>query len=484
MSSLQKITISSVKWTTVQTVIVGIIGPISLVIKSRFLSPEEFAYVAIISIIISLFHLLESFGISQAIIQRDNITQQESSSLFFFNIFYCAILAGALFLLSPIIAELFSLPKLTSYLPVVSVIVFLTGPSLLFRAFLEKNMGFKNLSLIAITRNILTLTTLTILLVLGFGVMGFVIGQIVGSLFATLSIIYVAILSKSVRLSIYFKPKEILPFLRFGVYVSLKQLLTFIAHRADELLIGYLLSPDILGIYHFGKSMLEKLRSLITNSFGKVLFPVLSKLKHNDKKLSEAYQRISRYIAFGAFPVFAGISVTAHLFVPLIFGEQWLDSVLVFQVFSIAMIFIVMTANVSTALLFAVNKPKEVFYIDVVTIIVYFISLSLFASLGIKAILVTYTGYIIFKTIILQYFTNKQLLQSFHSYVKGLSVPVFSTLFMVSVVLMVQFFTSSLMGPLMLMTISMLIGGLSFLIITKYLDPQVINEFRGHILKS
>jgi len=78
--------IKGVKWTTVKTGIVGLIGPISQIIKAKYLSPEEFGYVAVIMIFIGLFDIVENFGISQAVIQKENVNKEEASSLFFLNI--------------------------------------------------------------------------------------------------------------------------------------------------------------------------------------------------------------------------------------------------------------------------------------------------------------------------------------------------------------------------------------------------------------
>ena len=112
MASLQRQAISSVKWTTLQTGLVAATGPVLQIIKTRFLSPEGFAHIAIVMIFIGLFRTFENFGISQAIIQRDSIETQETASLFFFNIILAFIFGLILFFLSPFISGFFSLPKL------------------------------------------------------------------------------------------------------------------------------------------------------------------------------------------------------------------------------------------------------------------------------------------------------------------------------------------------------------------------------------
>lgn len=482
MTSLRKQAISSIKWTTLQTAIVGITGPILLIIKARFLSPEEFGYLSIILIVIGFINLLESFGISQAIIQRDKISVKEGSSLFYFNILLSCFLALVLYLVSPLIATFFSLPSLEEYLPIVGAIVVVTGPSLLFQAYLEKQMYFKQLSLIAIARNLIVLGTTFIFLLLGLGILGVIYAQIIGAVFGTLIILSVSVKFKTVSVSIYFNPLKIMPFLRFGIFVSAKQLITFASHRIDEVIIGYFLAPEILGSYHFGKNMLEKIRSLITMSFGKVLFPVFSKLKHQPQKLAFAYKRISRYIAFGAFPVFAGISATAHLFVPVIFGNQWISSVIVFQVFSVAVILLVLTANVATSLLYSVNKPELVFYIDVVTSVIYFTSLFLFATQGMIAVLIAYSCYVVYKTLIQQYYVNRQLIDRFLSYFRELAMPAALALVMVATIFLFQVVSDPVLLPPLQLVGSIVIGGLAYSIMAWFFAQETLYELRSAIM--
>ena len=484
MAFLKQKAVSSVKWTTFQTIFNGLIGPIFLIIKARFLSPEEFAYISIVLIVIGLFRLFEDFGISQAIIQRDSVTVQESSSIFFFNIFLCFFFAGVLYLISPIIASFYSLPKLEFFLRLVSITVLLTGPSLLLRAFLEKYLYFKHLSLIDIIRNLVAVLASTLFLILDFGVLGIILGDMLAALFTTISIVYFSYRLKVTTLKFCFLPNMLKPFINFGIFVSGKQVMTFASQRIDEVIIGYFLAPEILGIYYFGKNMLDSLRNLITNSFAKVLFPVLSQIKHDREKLSLAYQHISRYIAFGAFPVFGGIAATAHLFVPVVFGEQWIDSIVVFQVFSVTVIFLVLTANVSTSLLYSINKPNIVFYIDIATNALYVISLLFFSSYGMIAILIAYSCYVIYKTIILQCFANFQLAHSFLDYFRELAGPALSALIMVLVVLLFQIVSSPIVGNTSQLFGSIFIGAVVYGIISWLLDKRTLKELNSALIRG
>lgn len=484
MSSLQRQAISGIKWTTFQTGVLGITGPLMLIIKARFLSPEAFGYIAIILMIIGLFHMLESVGISQAIIQKDEITVQESSSLFYFNILLGCLLFGLLYISSSSIAGFFSLPDLAGYLPIAGIAALVASPSLIFQAVLQKQLYFKELVFITISKNLIMFTATTVFLILGLGVTGVIYGQIAGAVSGTILILAVSFRYKTVAIAFYFNPYKLIPFLQFGLFVSAKQLMTFIAHRLDEVIIGYFLSAEILGIYFFGKNLLENVRNFITGSYANVLFPVLSRLKHDPIKLTKAYQHISRYIAFGAFPVFTGIAVTAHLFVPVIFGEQWTESIIVFQVFSISVILLVLTANVSTSLLYSVNKPELVFYIDVVASAFYLITLFWFAVYGMLAVLLAYSSYVVYKTLILQFYANRQLLDGFLDYFSELAMPAASALVMVIAVLFFQLLSNPFVDRPLQLAGSIALGCIVYGVMTWFFARDTLHQLRSAIIKG
>jgi O-antigen/teichoic acid export membrane protein len=67
----------------------------------------------------------------------------------------------------------------------------------------------------------------------------------------------------------------------------------------------------------------------------KVAFPVFSKVQEDLKKLKTGYLKVIQLIASLNFPVMIGLAVVAPLAVPIIFGEQWLPSVILIQILTI-----------------------------------------------------------------------------------------------------------------------------------------------------
>ncbi len=479
MEGLKKRAVSSVKWTTFQTLVSASLALIFQIIKARYLSPKDFSYLAIIMICIGLSNMLKNFGISQAIIQRSEITKEENSTLFLFNIIFSIFLYILIIMFADLIAKFFSLPDLAYFLKLSTIVIIVGSPSLLFRAFLEKKLFFKEISLIAIINSILIVLTTSIFLICRLGLLSIIYGNILSTLITTLMIIFISHKYKLIILKWYFNFKNLYPFLKFGFYVTAKQLLNFSSAHIDEIIIGYFFPSETLGFYYFGKNLLFRIRGLITAPFSKVIFPIFSKLQNNKKKLRLIYQKLAKYLAIIYFPFFLGIALTAHLFVPLLFGEKWSGSIIVFQVMSVTLFFATMHSNVASSLLYTFKKPNIAFNLDMTIGLIYFFFLYFFALKGVIVILLISLTKNIALFFMFQYFANKQLSYNFLTYLFNLkNIYILSIILAISVYIF-QNCTLSFLNQLTQLIGSIICGAVIYIIGSLLLEKKAILELKA-----
>lgn len=476
MSSLKPLVASGVKWTAMSSFIIIALAPLFQIIKVRFLDPEGFAYIAIIMLAIGFMNQLEGVGFNQGVIQKDEVNIEEASSLFIFNLIIAAVMAGALFTLANPLSIFFELPKLHIYIQLVSIMLFLSGPKRYFRVFLQKYLLFKEIAVADIARQCLLIIISTCLFVLGWGVLGFIVGHIISSFFSLILIIYFSIRNKVVSLKLFFSISSLQTFIRFGAFVSGRSLLNYFFMRIDEVAIGYLLEPDILGIYYFGKSTMEQLRQVLNRSYGKVLFPLFSKLKHDIKKLSNIYLKITHYLAMLAFPLFIGIALTAESFVPILFGGEWKESVIVFQVFAVALIFKMLHIGMSSNILYTANRPETAFYIDIITDLIYFAGLLIFATWGLHAILIIYSLYIVIKVIAMQLAAHRYLIISITYYLFEFKGIIIYTSIMAGLVWIFQQIATSYINDLLILIGSVSLGAFVYICLIWLFERNSFNE--------
>lgn len=486
MSELKSKTLSGVYWATVRTVVTTIIAPLLLILRAQFLTPQEFGTLAIINIVLQLISVIENFGINTAVIQKDNITKNERSSLFFLQLFICLILGFLLIVLAPLLADLFSMGYLSTLLRILSITIFLQGPVILFTAFLEKEFHFKALSIIQICRELVLLVSTASLLFTGYGLYAVIVGQIIAIAVMAILIVVVSLKNDLLHMTFHFKLKETIPFITFGMPILGKMIIRELTHHSDELIIGYFLSPDVLGLYHFAKDVLNRVRALITSTFSKVMLPILSKVKHDRNKLTNIYCKISKYIGIFIFPIFVGISITSSLFIPIIFGEEWIGASRFFIILSIAYIPYLLSAYIAPTLLYAINKPKVTVWVELIASGIYISLLLIFAFLGygINMVVILYSLYIVGKMSGLQIIVILALKIKLLTFFNLFKVSFYSTLIMGLGVLVIRVSVYSLFHPTFVLSLSVLFGFMLYVGTLLLLDKTTVLEMKKLIIKK
>ena len=77
----------------------------SIVVFARLLSPKDFGFVGMVTAITGMLSLLRDFGLSSATVQRSHVTEEQLSSLFWFNLLFGAILGLGVIALAPMVAR-------------------------------------------------------------------------------------------------------------------------------------------------------------------------------------------------------------------------------------------------------------------------------------------------------------------------------------------------------------------------------------------
>ncbi len=98
----------------------------------------------------------------------------------------------------------------------------------------------------------------------------------------------------------------------------------------------------------------------ITHVITPAMHPVFSELQNDLSKLSGSYLRVIRLLAFIGFPVSVFLWFTSNELIMLIFGNQWGQSVPVFQILSLT-VGIQIISSTSGSIFQAANDTKNLF---------------------------------------------------------------------------------------------------------------------------
>jgi O-antigen/teichoic acid export membrane protein len=152
---------------------------------------------------------------------------------------------------------------------------------------------------------------------------------------------------------------------RVGVLLCIRRLSWDLTVRGVPLVLGGVSGAVAVGNYGFAWRLVEMPRSAIVSGLMSYALPVFSRRQSNYSALIGLYKKTTCFVSIFFTPLFIGLAAVAPTFIPLVFGDKWIDAVLPTQVFAITATISVtrMFANVSFT---AVGKPNVALLSDVI----------------------------------------------------------------------------------------------------------------------
>ena len=326
--------IKGIGWTSLGSITRNVVNLLQIIILTRFLEKEDFGIVAIATLFVAFTMLFLDMGISAGILYKREISKQEYSSLFWTNIIFGISLTLLLFFVSPIITSKYNTPDLTEVVRILCFNILLNSIGAQQRAFCQKKMYFKRLSIIEILGGCTTLIVAITTAILGYGVYSLAYSSLSGYLVGNLSHLVVA-LKKDSRLSFHFRIREVLPFMKIGIYQVGSSILDFLTREIDILILSATLGLDFVGVYNIAKKIPSALYTLIQPIVGTVFTPMLAELNHNIRLVKDKYVEMSKSLAFISLPLYFGIAAVSPTIICYVFGLNYMEGVPVMIVFCI-----------------------------------------------------------------------------------------------------------------------------------------------------
>ena len=336
------------------------------IVLARILTPEDYGLTAILMIFYSLSMLFIDSGFSNALVRKEQLTQKDKSTAFFYNVFLGLICYIVLYVFAPFIADFYGKPILSSLLRVYGLTVVIVPFMLIQNMQLGRDINFKKIAEVNIISTLLSNILAIILACLGFGVW---------------SLIYMYLSSVAIGVILYWKFSSWRPSLVFSK-ASFRYIFNFsskmlldgaiqtVINNLNNILIGKVFSPSILGFY----SKASTLASLPSNAVNQVVltvsFPVLSKIQRERERLFANYRKIIRLSAYMMFPLLIGLAAVAHPLVILVYTEKWASCVPYLQILCFSFLFSPIL-SLNKNILEVLNRPDLVLKIRMINTILF-----------------------------------------------------------------------------------------------------------------
>jgi Polysaccharide biosynthesis protein len=113
-----------------------------LMVLARLLGPKDFGLVGMVAAFTGLLVCFRDFGLSAAAVQRDTVTKEQLSTLFWVNIAFGALLALIVVAMAPAIAAFYQEPQLFGVTTVLALGFLFNSAGVQHAALLQRQMRF------------------------------------------------------------------------------------------------------------------------------------------------------------------------------------------------------------------------------------------------------------------------------------------------------------------------------------------------------
>lgn len=330
--SLKQKATKGVIWVAVQKYFLTLITFVSDIVLARLLTPYDFGCIEMLAIFMLLSETLVNGGFGSALIQKKKPTQEDYSTIFFWNLGMAAILYMILFFCAPAIARFYKIPLLSSVLRVQGLVLFVYSFSIVQANQLRKQFKFKVLAIVSVIASIVALSVTILMAYQGFGVWSLVVKNLITwGLTSLIFWFYV-----KWRPSLVFSWRSFKELFSFGFYMLLSHLITSFSTKLQGLLIGKVYSPSTMGYYSKASGTESHASTTISQILDKVTYPLYSEAQDNLQRLGNIVKKLTMSLSYVTFPLmFILLLVAKPLFI-LLYTEKWLPSVPYFQVLCFA----------------------------------------------------------------------------------------------------------------------------------------------------
>jgi len=471
VKSLKSRAVNSVLWNSAEKFAIQISVFIIGVILARILSPADFGLIGMLSIFILLSQVLVDSGLGSGLIQKQNRTDIDFSTVFVFNLGVSLIIYILLFFAAPVIADFYDMPQLTILTRVLSFNIVINSFAIIQRSKLIIKLNFKSLAKVNVISTIIGGAAAIYMAYTGFGVWALVVQNLTKALIA---VVLLWILSDW-RFSVKFSSQSFNGLFNYGYKLLLSKLYAQGFDESVKLIIGKVYSASDLGFFSRAKQFPNLVADTIANILQQVTFPILSTLQDDTERLISVYRRIIKITSFFIFPAMTLLALLADPIIRLLLTDKWAPAVEYLQWLSFARIFYPISL-LNMNILKAIGRSDLFLKVDLSKAPVFITILVITVPMGIKAMVIGYVINSWISFIINTYMPGRLFNYGLFKQLKDIYLFIIITVIMAIVVYFTKGFFDNLFLKLIIGVVS---GVVSYLFLAYLFKMDELEEIKG-----
>ena len=475
MASLKERTASGLLWGAMNNGLMQLLNIVFGIFLARMLSPADYGLVGMIAIFTALAATLQESGLTSALVNKKDISDNDYNSVFWFSSLASAILFALLFLSAPLIARYFGQPELTRLSRLAFVCIPLAALGIVPQAYLFKNLKVKEATVVRTSGLLIS------------GIVGIVLafrGMAYWSL-VWQQLCYVGITSLGKYALIPWRPSLRVDFgpvrqmFGFSCKIMFTSIVTTINQNILTVIFGRLFPARTVGNFTQAFKWNNMTSSLVSGTIAQVAQPVFASIQDDPQRLTNVVRKMIRFTAFLAFPVMFGLCIIAREFILITISAKWADSVALLQILCISGAFMPLQQTYQN-LIVSRNRSDLFMWITIVQVALQILVVVVLGSHGIELMVAGYTVFNVLWLLVWHYYTHRLIPLRLTDALRDI-LP----FLLAAVAAMALAWTAALAiaGIWLSMLVKMAVAALAYFIIMKAAHAQIMEECLAYVFK-
>ena len=319
---------------------------------ARLLTPQDYGAVTMVTALLGFVIIFRDLGLSTATIQRETITHEEVSGLFWINVSLGLAIMLVIGACAPLVAWFYGRPDLMWVTLAYAAIAPISSLGAQHQALLQRSLRYFSLAIRDLTALVAGLAVGVSGAWLGLGYWALVLMQ------ATTAVVGV--------LALWWQsgwrpgPPRWVPGLahlvKFGGTLTLSNLLGYLMQGLDSVVIGYFFGANGVGLYSRAQALLQKPLEQFMPTVMTVATSAFSRIAPDAARFEKNALKLLSIVACAAGILVALVIGTADWVVALLLGAKWEGAVPILAALSL-FAFVEPSASLLGALLVARGAP-------------------------------------------------------------------------------------------------------------------------------
>lgn len=331
------------------------------ILLARLIMPDQFGMIAMLQVFLSIAGCFIDSGLGNALYRKQERTQTDCSTVFWFSFITSVIIYWILFLCAPFISKFYGMPQLTAILRVSATTIIIGTLGSIHRMFLNLDLDFKTFAKFNVIGLIISGAVGITLAYLKFEVWALVFQNLTMTIVPSVLVI----IKVKWHPSFTFSKDSFNELFGFGSKLLASSILDQIYINIYSIVIGKIYKATDLAFYNRAYNLTSLTAIMPTSILRSVTFPLLVRLQDDENAMAAAYRRIIKLCAFVIFPLCIGVGAVAYPLINTLYTETWIYSAKLLSIISFCLMWYPIHA-INLSYLMVIGRSDLFFKLEII----------------------------------------------------------------------------------------------------------------------